>query len=60
MADEMLAAGYTPDEAAHIKGLVSQAVHLRDAVRMASGEVLDFKPFEADMRDLLDRYVEAS
>ena len=60
IADEMLAAGYTPSEVSQIKGLVQQASHVRDTVRMASGEVLDLKPFEADMRDLLDRYVEAS
>lgn len=60
LADEMLAAGYEPHEAQRIKELVNEAAHVRDVVRMASGEVLDLKPFEADMRDLLDRYVEAS
>lgn len=60
IADEMPAAGYTPEQAAFIKTLVGLAAHVRDTVRIASGEVLDFKPFEADMRDLLDRYVAAS
>jgi type I restriction enzyme R subunit len=32
---------------------------LRDLIRNASGENLDLKAYEADMRHLLDRYIEA-
>lgn len=32
---------------------------LRKTVRNASGETLDLKPYEADMRHLLDTYIEA-
>lgn len=60
LADEMLEAGYTPADVCRIKTLTQHAEHVRDVVRIASGEMLDLKPFEADMRDLLDRYVEAS
>jgi len=35
-------------------------VHLRDTIRRAAGETIDLKPYEADMRHLLDTYVEAS
>jgi type I restriction enzyme R subunit len=34
-------------------------VKLRDVIRQAAGEVLDIKPFEADMRHLIDTYIQA-
>ena len=32
---------------------------LREIIRKASGETLDLKPYEADMRHLIDTYIEA-
>ena len=34
-------------------------VKLRDMIRNASGETLDLKAYEADMRHLIDTYIEA-
>lgn len=34
-------------------------VKLREVIRKASGETLDLKPYEADMRHLIDTYIQA-
>ncbi|MCM1129590.1 MAG: type I restriction endonuclease subunit R [Alistipes senegalensis] len=60
IADEITDAGYTPEEATQIAAETRRAGELRNMVRMAAGEYLDTRPFEADMRNLLDRYVEAA
>jgi len=39
---------------------VEEKVRLRETIRRASGEVLDLKTYEADMRHLIDTYIEAS
>ncbi len=60
IADDLAAAGY---DAADIERLKAQQKHyldLREIIRKASGETLDLKPFEADMRHLIDTYIEAS
>ena len=59
ISDELLAAGYSDDEAKKIKARVEQAVKLRETIRLASGETLDLKPYEADMRHLIDTYLQA-
>lgn len=59
IAEEMEEAGYMGEEIGIIKKEVGEAVEIRQIVRNASGETLDLKPYEADMRDLLDRYVQA-
>ncbi len=59
IADEMAGAGYTPDDVLELKQLREYYVNIRDLVRQASGETLDLKPFEADMRHLIDVYIEA-
>ena len=59
IADEMEEAGYSTAEIAAIKKRVENAVSVRDTVRHASGEVLDLKAYEADMRHLIDTYIEA-
>jgi hypothetical protein len=38
---------------------VERAVALRDTIRQASGETLDLKAYEADMRHLIDTYIKA-
>ena len=59
LADELERAGYSPSEIAWLKNKLDHYVKVRDVVRLAAGEVLDMKPFEADMRHLIDTYVEA-
>lgn len=38
---------------------MSRAVELREIIRRASGETLDLKAYEADMRHLIDAYIKA-
>ncbi len=59
LADELPEAGYSPAEIARIKRQVTDYAKLRETIRLASGETLDHKPYEADMRHLLDTYIEA-
>jgi type I restriction enzyme R subunit len=59
IADELEQAGYSPDQVARINAQLEHYVHVRQLVRNASGETLDFKAYEADMRHLLDTYVTA-
>ena len=60
MADEMAPAGYSEADAKSIKTKLDQYLAIREIIRKASGETLDLKPFEADMRHLIDTYIEAS
>lgn len=60
IADEMEAAGFSEAEIAHIKKQIDQYLKLREIIRKASGESLDLKAYEADMRHLIDTYIEAS
>lgn len=59
IADEMEEAGYTASDIARIKKAIDDAINIRDTVRHASGEILDLKAYEADMRHLIDTYIEA-
>ncbi len=59
VADEMEGAGYSSDDVERIKRLQKHYVNLREVIRKAAGETLDLKPFEADMRHLIDTYIEA-
>lgn len=59
IADEMDAAGYSSNDIARIKALVDRYVNIREIIRKASGEQLDLKAYEADMRHLIDTYIEA-
>jgi type I restriction enzyme R subunit len=59
ITNELEAAGYTTLEAAEIRQTVTDYKNLRDVIRSASGEYLDLKPYEADMRHLIDTYIEA-
>ena len=52
-------AGYTSADAQRIEQSKTQFAHLRDVIKNASGEYLELKDYEADMRYLLDMYVEA-
>jgi type I restriction enzyme R subunit len=59
IADELEAAGYSSDDIRRIKQRVEYYLNIREIVRRASGETLDLKPYEADMRHLIDTYIEA-
>ncbi|MEM6504024.1 MAG: HsdR family type I site-specific deoxyribonuclease [Planctomycetota bacterium] len=59
IADDMGEAGYDADEVSRIKQQLDHHVKLRDTIRNAAGETLDLKAYEADMRHLIDTYIEA-
>ncbi|MFZ5531491.1 MAG: type I restriction endonuclease subunit R [Pseudomonadota bacterium] len=59
VADELDAAGYSPGAIKNIKDSVDRYVKLREIIRKASGESLDLKAYEADMRHLIDTYIKA-
>jgi len=59
IADEMEAAGYTEAQIENIKEELNFYLKLREEIRKASGETLDLKTYEADMRHLIDTYIQA-
>src|SRR5262249_40943967 len=52
-------AGYTDSQIAGIKQEIERSLKLREIIRQASGETIDLKAYEADMRHLIDTYIEA-
>ena len=59
IASDLSEAGYSDTE---IDRLRTQSVHftdLRNAIKRHSGEELDIKPYEADMRHLINTYIQA-
>ena len=60
IADELDAAGYDAGQQASIRANIETWVKLRETIRQAAGETLDLKPYEADMRHLIDTYIQAS
>jgi len=59
VASDLPALGYEAAKVASLKAEVEYYADLRGAIKRHSGEELDIKPYEADMRQLLDRYVQA-
>lgn len=59
LADELEPAGYSVTDISRIKKQVDESLSIREIVRKASGESLDLKAYEADMRHLIDTYIEA-
>jgi type I restriction enzyme R subunit len=59
IGDELEPAGYTTADIARIKQQLNHYLNVREIIRKASGETLDLKAYEADMRHLLDTYIEA-
>ena len=59
IADELEAAGYTSSDIDRMKHQIEHYLKIREIVRKASGETLDLKPYEADMRHLIDTYIDA-
>ena len=59
IADEMSKAGYSDAEVQQIQSRLDKATKLRETIKLASGETLDLKAYEADMRHLIDTYINA-
>jgi type I restriction enzyme R subunit len=59
IADELDRAGYGSDDIGRIKKQLDHFLDVREIIRKASGESLDLKAYEADMRHLIDTYIEA-
>ena len=60
ISDELEQAGYGSTQVEGIRQRLKQSLDVREVVRKASGESLDLKPYEADMRHLIDTYIEAA
>lgn len=58
-ADELEAAGYNGADIARINKQLQHYLDVREIIRKASGETLDLKAYEADMRHLIDTYIKA-
>ena len=59
IAQDLTEAGYSDAEAAALQKEVEFYGDTRAAIKKHSGEELDIKPYEADMRHLLNTYVQA-
>jgi type I restriction enzyme, R subunit len=59
IAQDLADAGYSEDEAAALKKDLDFYSETRSAIKKHSGEELDIKPYEADMRHLLNTYIQA-
>lgn len=57
LASELTDAGYTPEQAAKMKGQAQHFTDMREAVKLASGDAPDLKAFEPGMRALIDNYL---
>lgn len=60
IADELEEAGYSQMAIGRIKRDLNNYLEMRDAIRRASNETIDLKAYEADMRHLIDTYIEAA
>ena len=59
IAQDLTEAGYSDAEAAALQKEVEFYGEIRSAIKKHSGEELDIKPYEADMRHLLNTYIQA-
>ena len=59
IADELSDAGYSESEIGHIDKRLGHYLKLREIIKKASGETIDLKAYEADMRYLIDNYIQA-
>ncbi len=59
IADDLDEAGYGQADIKRIKDRLKHYLAIREIIRNASGETLDLKAYEADMRHLIDTYIEA-
>lgn len=59
LAQNLSEAGYTDAEAEKLQREVEFYTEIRAAIKKHSGEELDIKPYEADMRHLINTYIQA-
>ena len=59
IAQNLTEAGYSDAEAAALQKEVEFYGEIRAAIKKHSGEELDIKPYEADMRHLINTYIQA-
>ncbi|MDA3926950.1 MAG: restriction endonuclease subunit R, partial [Kiritimatiellae bacterium] len=59
LANEMIAAGFTVEEAKVIKVEVQHYTKVMEEVKLASGDYLDMKMYEPAMRHMMDMYIRA-
>ncbi|WP_343390526.1 hypothetical protein [Candidatus Amarobacter glycogenicus] len=59
IADELDGAGYNAADVARLQRQLAHYLNVREIIRRASGESLDLKAYEADMRHLIDTYIAA-
>ena len=59
IVDDLEAAGYSEADIQRIKAQIDRTLKLREIIRKASGETIDLKAYEADMRHLIDTYIQA-
>jgi len=59
IADDLSDAGYSDSQIAGTKKDIDRYLKLREIIRQASGETIDLKAYEADMRHLIDTYIQA-
>lgn len=59
LAQHLDEAGYTTAEVTALNDEAAFYSEVRDAVKRHSGEELDIKPYEADMRHLINTYIQA-
>jgi type I restriction enzyme R subunit len=59
IGSELAGAGYDEVRIARLEREVAFFADLRSAIKNHAGEEFDIRPFEGDMRDLLNRYVRA-
>ena len=59
LAGEMTEAGYTEDQQTQIGREVGLYSDIKDEIKLASGDYIDLKLYEPDMRHLIDSYISA-
>jgi type I restriction enzyme R subunit len=59
LAQNLTEAGYSDADAEVLQKEVEFYAEIRSAIKKHSGEELDIKPFEADMRHLINTYIQA-
>lgn len=59
IAQDLAEAGYSDAQIAQLQAEVAQYVEIRNAIKRHSDEELDIKPYESDMRHLINTYIQA-
>jgi type I restriction enzyme R subunit len=59
LAQHLTDAGYTPNQAQAIEDDARHYTEVRSAIKNHAGEEMDIKPYEADMRHLINTYIRA-